>query len=130
MGQQQLLLIVLGVIVVGIAVVVGINLFNANAVSSNRDGVVSDLNNLGAMAQQFYKKPTSMGGGGNAFTGNGNTWAIPGQLDTTANGNYSASVVGQTVTIQGYGTEKNDAGTTIQHQAVITPTTITVTLVQ
>jgi hypothetical protein len=29
MGQQQLLLIVLGVIVVGIAVVVGINLFNA-----------------------------------------------------------------------------------------------------
>ena len=39
MGQQQLLLIVLGVIVVGIAVVVGTKLFNANAVSSNRDGV-------------------------------------------------------------------------------------------
>ena len=82
MGQQQLLLIVLGVIVVGIAVVVGINLFNANAVSSNRDGVVSDLNNLGAMAQQYYKKPASMGGGGNTFTG----WTVPSQLDTTANG--------------------------------------------
>ena len=41
MGQQQLLLIVLGVIVVGIAVVVGINLFNANSISSDRDGVVS-----------------------------------------------------------------------------------------
>ncbi len=35
MGQQQLLLIVLGVIVVGIAVVVGINLFNANAEASS-----------------------------------------------------------------------------------------------
>lgn len=126
MGQQQLLLIVLGVIVVGIAVVVGINLFNANAVSSNRDGVVSDLNNLGAMAQQYYKKPASMGGGGNTFTG----WTVPGQLDTTANGNYSESVVAQTVTIQGYGTEVNESGTTIQHQAVITPTSITVTLVQ
>ena len=95
MGQQQLLLIVLGVIVVGIAVVVGINLFNANAVSSNRDGVVSDLNNLGAMAQQFYKKPTSMGGGSNTFTG----WAIAAELDTTANGSYAATVNAQSVSI-------------------------------
>ena len=69
MGQQQLLLIVLGVIIVGIAVVVGINLFNANAKEAAKDGVVSDCTNLGAMAQQYYKKPTSMGGGGNTFTG-------------------------------------------------------------
>ena len=69
MGQQQLLLIVLGVIVVGIAVVVGINLFTANAVSSNRDGVVSDLNNLGTSAMAYYRKPTAMCGGGNTFTG-------------------------------------------------------------
>ena len=122
MGQQQLLLIVLGVIVVGIAVVVGINLFNANAVSSNRDGVVSDLNNLGAMAQQYYKKPTSMGGGGNTFTG----WVLPTQLDTTANGNYSITVAAQSVTIVGNGTEKNDAGTNIRHTATVTPTSITV----
>lgn len=67
MGQQQLLLIVLGVIVVGIAVVVGINLFNANAETSTQDSVVSQGTNLGAMAQQYYKKPTSMGGGGNSF---------------------------------------------------------------
>jgi hypothetical protein len=122
MGQQQLLLIVLGVIVVGIAVVVGINLFNANAVSSNRDGVVSDLNNLGAMAQQFYKKPTSMGGGGNTFTG----WAIPGELDTTANGNYTPTIAAQTVTIQGYGTENATNGSKINHTATVGPTTITV----
>jgi hypothetical protein len=122
MGQQQLLLIVLGVIVVGIAVVVGINLFNANAVSSNRDGVVSDLNNLGAMAQQFYKKPTSMGGGGNTFTG----WVLAAELDTTANGNYVATVNAQSVTIQGYGTENADNGNPINHTATVGPTTITV----
>jgi len=104
MGQQQLLLIVLGVIVVGIAIVVGINLFNANAVSSNRDGVVSDLNNLAAMAQQYYKKPSSMGGGNNSFTG----WSIPSGLDTTANGIYTISSTGNadSVVIQGVGTEK------------------------
>ena len=122
MGQQQLLLIVLGVIVVGIAVVVGINLFNANAVSANRDGVVADLNNLGAMAQQFYKKPTSMGGGGNTFTG----WLLAAELDTTANGNYAATVNAQSVTIQGYGTENATNGSKINHTATVGPTAITV----
>jgi hypothetical protein len=68
MGQQQLLLIVLGVIVVGIAVVVGINLFNANAESATQDSLVSQGTSLGAIAQQYYKKPVAMGGGGNSFT--------------------------------------------------------------
>jgi len=122
MGQQQLLLIVLGVIVVGIAVVVGINLFNANAVSSNRDGVVSDLNNLGAMGQQYYKKPISMGGGGNTFTG----WTLPAELDTTANGNYAITVAAQTVTINGYGTENAEDGNDVHHRAAVGPQTIVV----
>ena len=121
MGQQQLLLIVLGVIVVGIAVVVGINLFTANAVSANRDGVVADLNNLGAMAQQFYKKPTAMGGGGNTFTG----WVIPTKLDTTPNGTYSITVAAQSVTIVGTGNELN-AGTAIKHTATVAPSTISI----
>ena len=69
MGQQQLLLIVLGVIVVGIAVVVGINLFNANAEASTQDSVVSQGTNIGALAQQYFKKPASMNGGGNSFVG-------------------------------------------------------------
>ena len=125
MGQQQLLLIVLGVIIVGIAVVVGINLFNANATNANRDGVISDLNNLGAMAQQFYKKPVSMGGGGNTFTG----WVIPTGLDSTANGTYGTSVAAQTVTITGYGTEVgNDGSAVVQATATVNPTTISVTV--
>ena len=120
MGQQQLLLIVLGVIVVGIAVVVGINLFTANAVSANRDGVVAHLTNLGAMAQQYYRKPTSMGGGGNTFTG----WTIPSKLDTAPTGIYVATVAAQTVTIVGTGNEMN-AGSKIVHTATVSSTTIT-----
>lgn len=69
MGQQQLLLIVLGVIIVGIAVVVGINLFNSSAKDAGRDQVVSNLTNLASKAQQYYKKPTSLGGGNNTFQG-------------------------------------------------------------
>ena len=89
MGQQQLLLIVLGVIIVGIAIVVGINLFNANAVTSNRDGLTSDLQNLAAMAHQYYVKPKAMGGGGNDYTGIDATWLTNTGLGSNANGTYS-----------------------------------------
>ncbi len=120
MGQQQLLLIVLGVIVVGIAVVVGINLFNANAESAAKDGIVSDATNLGALAQQYYKKPTSMGGGGNAFT----SWDITKTgLDTTANGTYSASVAASQVTITG--TPISGSGYSWTVTTTVTPTAIT-----
>lgn len=97
MGQQQLLLIVLGVIIVGIAVVVGINVFTAQSEESSKDAIVSDCTNLGAMAQQYFRKPTAMGGGGNSFTG----WEIPSNLDTTANGTYTAVVTANSVTITG-----------------------------
>jgi len=86
MGQQQLLLIVLGVIIVGIAIAVGISMFKSNAQSSNRDQVINDLNNLAAKAQQYYRKPTSMAGGGQSFVG----FALS-PVDTgNANGSYSA----------------------------------------
>ena len=95
MGQQQLLLIVLGVIVVGIAVVVGINLFNANAESSTQDSIVSQGTNIGAMAQQYYKKPTAMGGGGNNFAGfDGTYWTnLPANLKASTDANWATPVV-------------------------------------
>lgn len=88
MGQQQLLLIVIGVIIVGIAIVVGIYLAATSAQSSNRDAVIADLNNIGAFAQQYYRKPTALGGGGNSFTG----FTIPPILTQTGNGSYTATV--------------------------------------
>ena len=120
MGQQQLLLIVLGVIVVGIAVVVGINLFNANAEEANKDGIVSDCTNLGAMAQQFYKKPASMGGGANSFVG----WTMASGLDSTANGTYvvsGLSNVNATIT----GTPFPSTAYLWTVVTTVTPTTIT-----
>jgi Tfp pilus assembly protein PilE len=68
MGQQQLLLIILGVIVVGIAVAVGITMFSDSAINANRDALSNDLVNLASRCQQFYRRPTSLGGGGNSFS--------------------------------------------------------------
>jgi len=129
MGQQQLLLIVLGVIIVGIAIVVGINLFNANAISSNRDAIISDLNNLGANAEQYYLKPTSMGGGGNHFTDGTNAWAIPTQLVNTANGTYKANVTDTLITITGTSVTQlkgNDGTTPVKAVLKVTPTSMTI----
>jgi hypothetical protein len=69
LGQQQLLLIVLGVIIVGVAVVVGINLFNAHARIAAIDSVTLQLVSYGHLAQEYYKKPKAFGGGGNSFAG-------------------------------------------------------------
>lgn len=96
MGQQQLLLIVLGVIIVGIAVVVGINLFNANARESTKDTMVSEATNIGAMAQQYFKKPVALGGGGNTFVGFGTTVTLPANILTTSTATYALS--GQSTT--------------------------------
>ncbi|MBI9071878.1 MAG: hypothetical protein JEY94_09785 [Melioribacteraceae bacterium] len=133
MGQQQLLLIVLGVIIVGIAVVVGMNVFTASSLSANNDALISDLQTIGAMAQQHYRKPAAMGGGGNTFDGsaaNSTAFAIPPSLLQTAN--MSAAVVPvaapQTLTLTATGTSKNaTAGVNIAVVVTVTPDNITVT---
>jgi Tfp pilus assembly protein PilE len=113
MGQQQLLLIILGVIVVGIAVAVGITMFTDNAISANRDAVTNDLVNLAARAQQFYRRPTALGGGGNSFVGLSADAAGLRKLtnrETNANGQYSITTAGtaSAVVLQGVGTEMVD----------------------
>jgi len=120
MGQQQLLLIVLGVIIVGIAIVVGINLFSASSLEANRDAVVADNMNLAALAQQFYKKPSSLGGGNNTFTG----FTIPTNLASTANGSYSAVVAAQSVVVTGVGVVQNSAGKSYKCVTTVTPSSI------
>ena len=133
MGQQQLLLIILGVIVVGIAVVVGITMFQDNAISANRDAVTNDLVNLGARAQQYYRRPLALGGGGNSFAlvdmgkltqpVSGGTWTNP-------NGSYSigSPTDSSQVTVVGLGIEKS-GGNPVQVSCRVTADSLTTTVV-
>ena len=68
MGQQQLLLVILVTIIVGIATVVAINVFGSSAKNANRDAVRQDILTIGAQAQGWYMKPSMMAGGGNSFS--------------------------------------------------------------
>ena len=63
MGQQQLLLLVLGIVIVGLAVVVGINAFSENRIKSNADAMVTDGLRIASDVQAYVLKPTQFGGG-------------------------------------------------------------------
>lgn len=102
MGQQQLLLIILGIIVVGVAVIVGISLFHSNSLESKRNNVINESINLSSMAQRYYIRPRETGGGGNSFTG----WRIPPAMQITDNGRYSAIIKSSTeIELWGIGNE-------------------------
>lgn len=108
MGNQQLLLIVVSVVILGIAVAVGATLFQDQAASTNRDELVNDLVNYGAQAQAYYKRPRVFGGGENSF--NGLTMARITSRSSNLNGAYSllSDPVGGNpnhVSIVGVGTE-------------------------
>lgn len=64
MGTQQILLIVIGVVVVGVAVAVGIMIFNNAAYNSNLQAVTAELANYSTQIIQYWKTPISLGGAG------------------------------------------------------------------
>jgi len=69
MGQQQLLLLVLGIVIVGLAVVVGIQAFGENQKKANSDALVNDVVRIASDAQAWNLKPTAFGGGAGSFLG-------------------------------------------------------------
>jgi hypothetical protein len=67
MGQTQLFLVVLGMMLIGIAIYVGVSMFSANTVEDSRNAIIVDLQNLAARANAYYWKPATQGGGGKSF---------------------------------------------------------------
>jgi hypothetical protein len=72
MGQQQLLLIILVTIIIGVATVVAINTMGETTLSANLDSVRQDLARIAVSAQGYYQKPEMLGGGNKSFNPNGN----------------------------------------------------------
>jgi hypothetical protein len=68
-GSQQLLLIIVGTIVMGIMILVGISLFIDHTSATNRDAVSNDLIHAASMAQAYQRRPVILGGGGGSFVG-------------------------------------------------------------
>jgi hypothetical protein len=86
MGQTQLFLVVLGMMLIGIAIYVGVSIFSANTVEDSRNAIIVDLQNFAARANAYYWKPTSQGGGGKSF--NGITMALIYPMDENPNARF------------------------------------------
>lgn len=69
MGTQQILFIVLGLIVVGVAIIVAFSMVKHESTQSARDSLQNDLSLLILESQEFYHKTGLFGGGGNSFSG-------------------------------------------------------------
>jgi hypothetical protein len=69
LGQTQLLLVILGVILIGLAVYIGITMFAANAEEATRNAMIHDLQNFAPHALAYYSKPIGQAGGGKSFSG-------------------------------------------------------------
>ena len=125
MGQQQLLLILLGILVVGVAIFVGINYFRSNAIESKRNNVINELVNLASMAQQYYMKPVALGGGARKFTG----WKVPEDLKITANGSYRATVSADSVVLFGTGNEVVTNNDSVKVRMSVGPTSFSTRII-
>ncbi|PKD44608.1 hypothetical protein [Rhodohalobacter barkolensis] len=81
MGQQQLLLVILVTIIVGIATVVAINTFGSAADSANIDAVRQDVASIASSAQGYFMKPAMLGGGSRDFSNfTFDGVAVPGEI--------------------------------------------------
>ena len=62
MGQQQLILLVLATVIVGLAIVVGIRAFSENSAKANADAMMQDAVRIASDAQATVKKAGPFGG--------------------------------------------------------------------
>ncbi|MCK9335440.1 MAG: hypothetical protein M0Q99_09020 [Candidatus Cloacimonetes bacterium] len=119
MGTQQILLIVLSVIIVGVAIAVGISMFNSQAYNANKTAIAADAQSFGTQVLQYYKTPESQGGAGGdsakmtvanvaGYLGfnEDETGGAGSTHISNENGTYGLSVVaaGTDITITGIGT--------------------------
>lgn len=106
MGQQQLLLLILAIIVLGVATMLGIDLFVQNSAEANQQALTRDVLTIAGRALAWYKRPAELGGGGRSYASI--TIAKMNFPAANVNGSFSISGSGNTATITGTGVE--DAG--------------------
>jgi len=68
MGQQQLSLIILVTIVVGISAVLAVNTFQQSHENSNLDAIRLDIYHAHSQSRAYYTKTKLMGGGAGSFS--------------------------------------------------------------
>ena len=129
MGQQQLLLLVLSTVIVGLATVAGIQAFSENQAQASQDALVQKGTSIASDIQGLAGKPTQMGGVDlSSASGTGIVDKLG--YETTGTGS------GATVPAQGAGTggectisvDTGNANANVECTSTDAPQTVTVTV--
>ena len=116
MGQQQLLLLVLATVVVGLATVAGIQAFEQGSQRANQDALTQTAVKIASDMQANAKKPTQFGGQGADALGDGDgviAFGDMGYETTSSASNYNGSATSFYETTDGAcGIEAGDVSTT------------------
>ncbi len=89
MGQSQLLIIAISVLIIGIAILAGTGFFQSDEVEINKKAMINDVNHIAMAARRYYSRPYALGGGNFSYVG----FAIPRTYSSNLNGSYSAVAV-------------------------------------
>ena len=128
MGQQQLILLVLATVIVGIAIIIGIRAFNENSIKANNDAIIQDMVRMANDAQAWKQKPAPFGGQaengppdtqkidpanytGASFTFLG--YAEVGGIYTNLNGSFKLTPAATGLTIDGCNPTKDNHATIV-----------------
>ncbi len=125
MGQQQLLLIMLGVIVIGVALAVGLTMFNSNAIEQKRNEIINECALVASDAQLYYRRLKEHGGGGRSFSG----WSVPPQYTKTQVCSITAVVSDNQVILTGTGNEVVTGSDSIKVQVTVYPNEIKTSII-
>jgi hypothetical protein len=108
MGQQQMLLMILATIVVGISIRVGFQIVDNQNMQQNRDQLMIQAQNIYSFAEQYATKSQRQAGGAGTYT----NFSLPKSMTQSAAGTFIATVVGTSdLTILGTGNVKGNNNT-------------------
>ncbi len=94
MGQQQILLIVLSVILVGVSISVGLVMFKSHALTANQDALTLDILAIANLAYQYRLRPSLLQGGNGSYIGFDEQFRNNySEFQSNKNGTYEVEVI-------------------------------------
>lgn len=108
MGQSQLLIIAISVLIIGIAIAAGAGMFQDDEVEANKKAMINDVNHIGQNAVRYYRRIPALGGGGYSYFG----YALPATFRSNLNGSYSTNPTSKDI-LQITGVSARDSNNTM-----------------
>lgn len=88
MGQSQLLIIAISVLIIGIAILAGVGYFQSDDIEANKKAMIDDVHHIAANAVRYYRRIPALGGGGSKYDG----YTLPQGYQSNLNGRYTTTV--------------------------------------